>query len=217
MSSALTNDVRTSCQSLDRRSRCHSSGMLSPFGPGTSAPVRRRLLLAASATRTSWLTCLSMRADTCAICRNKLYEPSIEAQASEHARPAPPVASPFSVCVATPPSRARPWAGGRCGLQHRVGMLRPRLPPRLHLAVAQNSFSLPLVQPRVGVRTRRFERNGGGLQCWRPRVAVHSVALGQRAFAQRAFATGLPRLRPVARASRRFAKIEKIATYGNLD
>ena len=43
----------------------------------------------------SWAICT----DTCAICRNNLYEPSIEYQANPNGEPAPLLSHPHSFCV----------------------------------------------------------------------------------------------------------------------
>ena len=55
--------------------------------------------------------------------------------------------------------RRRPGPRRRRGLQHRVGLLWARLPPRLHLALAEDALGLPAVQPRVGVCEDREDRH----------------------------------------------------------
>ena len=94
-------------------------------------------------------------------------------------RPSPPARTPRpNSAHAAPPRRRRhlrhlpqqavravdrgagqPRARGRRRLLDRVGLLRPRLPPRLHLALAEDALGLPALQPRVGVRQDREDRD----------------------------------------------------------
>lgn len=78
-----------------------------------------------------------------------------------------------------PSSRAtaprRPWDSRRCGLQHRLGLLRPRLPSRLYLAVAQDALGVPAVQPRVGVCEDREDRH-----LRQPRLNTHATSTAAR-------------------------------------
>ena len=68
-----------------------------------------------------------------------------------HCRPSPPTRHH---CL-----RRRPGSRRRRRLQHRVGLLWARLPPRLHLALAEDALGLPAVQPRVGVCEDREDRD----------------------------------------------------------
>ena len=142
----------------------------------------------------SWAICT----DTCAICRNNLYEPSIEYQANPTGAAQPAslggllanwaVATSLPGCncmrmqphtIAIAPTRH--GATSACTVlrrrqrsprpQHCVGKLRPRLPPRLHPAVAEDTLRLPAVQQgAVGVAhtccTAAFAAWGDGvMQC----------------------------------------------------
>lgn len=112
------------------------AGTRSPSGRGTSVPVRafahprikgRRLQRRKGAWPRERMACSdwtrhSATADTCAICRNKLYEPSIEAQASKRA--------PLACC---PPSAiallAITLASSNCGNAGRLTI--SRAPPQI--------------------------------------------------------------------------------------
>ena len=104
--------------------------------------------------RWSWAICT----DTCAICRNNLYEPSIEYQASPTgvwlvggSRPGRNRDGAYKDERASPmKTSARPCRRhGSPRAEHCVGQLRPRLPPRLHPALAQGTKRVPAVQQRV--------------------------------------------------------------------
>ena len=74
--------------------------------------------------------------------------------------PSPALHPGLPASIPPPVSRpARPRARRRCRLLDCVGLLRPRLPPGLHLALAQDPLGLPALQPRVGVRQDREDRD----------------------------------------------------------
>lgn len=65
-----------------------------------------------------------------------------------------------------------PVAEQRERLEHCVRLLRPRVPPRLHPALAQDQVGLPAVQQGVGVRQDRADsglRNSGSVNTPRER------------------------------------------------
>jgi hypothetical protein len=153
----------------------------------------------------SWAICT----DTCAICRNNLYEPSIEYQANptgacgvlgnvvwpgvgtSHAR------APLCALLCCGCRRPRPP-----GAEHRLGRVRPRVPPGLHPALAQGAQRVPTVQQGVGVCQDRAHPgrcvcHGGGA-LWRngassaPTQSTLHVPIGQQA----AISTGQRNTRP---------------------
>ena len=85
-----------------------------------------------------------------------------------HVRHLPQLAARAVHRVPSQPDKRR----GR-GPVHRVGRLRPRVPPGLHLQVAAHALQLPAVQQGVGVRQ---DREGKALRCSRrsapPRCAT---------------------------------------------
>eukprot|EP00235_Prasinoderma_singulare_P008983 CAMPEP_0119164500 /NCGR_PEP_ID=MMETSP1315-20130426/4358_1 /TAXON_ID=676789 /ORGANISM="Prasinoderma singularis, Strain RCC927" /LENGTH=253 /DNA_ID=CAMNT_0007157671 /DNA_START=168 /DNA_END=926 /DNA_ORIENTATION=- len=96
----------------------------------------------------SWAICT----DTCAICRNNLYEPSIEYQANPTGDPDHPGLS---------------IAWGTCGHV---------FPPGLHPALAQDTLGVPAVQQGVGVLQDREDSSGIG-HSGRRRVTAASLHL----------------------------------------
>ena len=82
------------------------------------------LSLRSELARSSQMPSLPVNADTCAICRNKLYEPSIEAQAStHHALAAAPdtllVPSRSQACFGVCTACVHPHGSQRAGRRHR--------------------------------------------------------------------------------------------------
>ena len=106
---------------------------------------------ALSSRESARAVCCGPYADTCAICRNKLYEPSIEAQASTHCHATTAFrCSPRSAlqpCAARCLRRSRP--GRRCRKFDSLGVLRPRVSPRLHLALAEDALCVSAVSARA--------------------------------------------------------------------
>ena len=111
-------------------------------------PVRRCLLR-------------TYRSPSCVVRRRPRHTPVPRPHASRQTR----VRLPGRRTVATPHRRhhcllrRRPGPRRRRRLQHRVGLLRARLPPGLHLTLAQDALGLPALQPRVGVCEDREDRD----------------------------------------------------------
>jgi hypothetical protein len=86
--------------------------------------------------------------DTCAICRNNLYEPSIEYQVSNNvgAAPAPRGHGPSTnaaaaaVCAGKPHRRPRPPRP-----EHSLGLMHACVPLGLHPALAEDALGVPAV------------------------------------------------------------------------
>ena len=134
----------------------------------------------------SWAICT----DTCAICRNNLYEPSIEYQANPSGDADHPGLvkeereSFFSFFFVFSGLRSEAKNEKKNTHSffffqteqlrqplHRLGLLRARLPPRLHPAVAQDALGLPALQQGVGVCEDREDPSRGrgrrGRRCCR--------------------------------------------------
>eukprot|EP00322_Chrysochromulina_rotalis_P031689 CAMPEP_0115868056 /NCGR_PEP_ID=MMETSP0287-20121206/21088_1 /TAXON_ID=412157 /ORGANISM="Chrysochromulina rotalis, Strain UIO044" /LENGTH=172 /DNA_ID=CAMNT_0003322683 /DNA_START=82 /DNA_END=602 /DNA_ORIENTATION=+ len=110
----------------------------------------------------SWDICT----DTCAICRNKLYEPSIEAQASACLLPRraairglQPPSPPADAAVHT-----RAWLAQTLGWRMMPGTASrgaaaATSSTSIDLALAEDAIRVPAVQPRVGVCKDREDRH----------------------------------------------------------
>ena len=140
-------------------------------------------------------------ADTCAICRNKLYEPSIEAQASalpprslllQQLRPRTLCACMMITLTTTLHAR-----GGAAPRRRRLS-LPPSLPAHPHPRVPP-----PLADPGI-------VDDAGYSIAWGCCGHVFHLDCISRWLKTRSVC-------PLCNREWEFAKIEKIATYGNLD
>lgn len=136
-------------------------------------------------------------ADTCAICRNKLYEPSIEAQASA---PLPPLRTRRSPLVSSDAARA-------------TRLSRARTPRARPVCDSQDAALSP--RPTDGTTASSVADPGladdaGYSIAWGCCGHVFHLDCISRWLKTRSVC-------PLCNREWEFAKIEKIATYGNLD
>ena len=145
----------------------HPAGTPSPFGLGTSAPVRCLARPRASLSLPPGCTCAPVAAPIAAPnprdAHRRAQSPAPSAPHRRHLRHLPQQA-----LRAFDRGAGQPRPGRRRRVLDRVGLLRARLPPRLHLAVAQDALRLPPLQSRVGVCQNRKDRHRRSTRLSRP-------------------------------------------------